>query len=193
MARRACGSRPVVSFVEEHELRVVDEGQGDEQALFLASRQRHEPGVPLVEQPELFEKGVAVDRVGVERRPQMQRFPHSDALLELGLLKLDANAILELIDVSKWIEREDRHRSSLRCPKPFDTLHRRGLASAVGADEAEDLALPNLEGNIVDGNLRAVALADAIDPDDGLGFRHSSSVSCTSGVARRPGGSRQWS
>ena len=46
-------------FVEEHELGVVDEGQGDKQSLLLASRQRHEPGVPLVGQPELVKKGVA--------------------------------------------------------------------------------------------------------------------------------------
>jgi hypothetical protein len=70
------------------------------------------------------------------------------------------------VDVADRIEAE--HRDACRDPaaQPLDALHRRRLAGAVGADQAEDLAVPDLEGNVVNRDERPVGLADAVDLDD---------------------------
>ena len=51
----------------------------------------------------------------------------------------------------------------------FDALHGGGLAGAVGADQAEDLARLDVEGDVVDGHGTPVGLADAGDVNGGLG------------------------
>src|SRR5215218_10002690 len=61
---------PCCQLVEKHQLRIVDQRQRDEQPLLLAARQRHEPGIPLVAEPELLEEAVAVYRLLVQGRPE---------------------------------------------------------------------------------------------------------------------------
>src|SRR4029079_5863646 len=92
-------------FVEEHELGIVDQREGDEETLLLAARQRHEPGVALVDESQLFEQPIAVARrLAVERGPEVHRFGDLDALLQLRLLELYADAMLQRVDVAEGIE-----------------------------------------------------------------------------------------
>src|SRR5262245_25777264 len=86
-------------LVEEHHFGVVDQRERDEQALFLPAGQRHEPGVPLVAETKLLDEPVAVDRLAIERRPEADRFPDLDALLQLRRLQLDADPFLQLVHV----------------------------------------------------------------------------------------------
>ena len=51
---------PGRQLVEKHELGIVDQRQRNEQPLLLAARERHEPGVPLLGQPELLEEPSAI-------------------------------------------------------------------------------------------------------------------------------------
>src|SRR5439155_8450691 len=58
-------------LVEEHDLRLVDEGQRDEEPLLLSARERHEPRVALGFQPKPCEERVGISDVGaVERSPE---------------------------------------------------------------------------------------------------------------------------
>ena len=155
-------------LVEEHHLRVVDERQGDQQPLLLAARQRHEPGVALVAQAELLEQAVAVDGGAVERCPQPDGLAHRDALLELRLLQLHADPLLQRPHVAHRIEPQHADDAAVGRAQPFDALHRGGLAGAVGADEAEDLALVDVEAHTVDRDGAAVGLAEILDADDGV-------------------------
>ena len=55
----------------------------------------------------LIKQAVAVaDRFLVERRPQVNGLPHLDALLQVRLLQLHADAFLQLIDIAKGIQAE---------------------------------------------------------------------------------------
>ena len=139
-------------LVEKHHLGVVDERQRDEQPLLLPAGERHEPGVPLLGEPELREKPLAF-RCGpaVEREPQIDGFPHLDPLLQLRLLQLDADALLQRIHVAKRIEAEHGDGAIIGLAQPLDAFHRRRLARAIRSDEAEDLALVDLERHLVHG------------------------------------------
>ncbi len=97
---------PGGELVEEHELRVVDQGERDEQPLLLASRERHEPGVPLLRQAELIEQPIGVHRLRVQRCPQVERLPDLDPLLQLRFLELDADPILQFVNVVRRIQRQ---------------------------------------------------------------------------------------
>ncbi len=154
-------------LVEKDEVGIVDERERDEEPLLLAARERHEPGVPLVGQTELLQQPIGVDGLlAVERRPEIDGLPYLDPLLQLCLLQLHANPLLQRVDVADRIHAEHRDRPSIRRAQPFDALHRRRLAGAVRPDQAEDLAVVNVERDLVDGDGRAVGLADARDVDD---------------------------
>jgi hypothetical protein len=125
-----------------------------------------EPGPPLLAEPELFEQPRAVHAAAVQRGPQVHGLLDGDALLELRGLELDADAVLQRVDVADRVQAEHHDRPAVGPPQPFHALQRRGLAGAVGPDEPEDLAGFHLEGHFVDGHRRAVGLANAGNVDD---------------------------
>src|SRR5206468_12534092 len=117
---------------------------------------------------ELSEQLATVDRARVERRPEIDRFPDADALLQLRLLELDTDPLLQRVGVTCGIEAEHRGAPRVGLANAFDTFHRRGLAGAVGPDEPEDLALEHIEGDVVDRHGGAVPLAQMGHLDDTL-------------------------
>src|SRR5262249_43224133 len=128
---------------------------------------RHEPGVALVGEAELIEQPLAVGRrLSIQRRPEIDRLPDLDPLLQLRLLQLDADALLQFVDVAERIETEHRDGAAIRHPQPFDALERGRLAGAVRSDQAEDLAVVHLERHLVHGDGGAVGLAASRDADD---------------------------
>ena len=171
-------------LVEEHELGIVDQGERDEQTLLLPARQRHEPGVALRGQAQLIEEAVAVHGRAIEGGPEVHRLPHLDALLELRFLQLDADPLLQRHGVAARVEPEDGNRAAVGRAQAFDALHGGGLAGAVGADQAEDLARLDVEGDVVDGHGTPVGLADTGDVNGGLG--HVARPFCHA-PTRRPG------
>src|SRR5213076_2831826 len=122
----------------------------DEEPLFLPARETHERGIALLGQSELLEQGATVDRARIERRPEIDRFPDADALLQLRLLELDADALLQRVGVPGGVETEHRGAPRVGLANALDAFHGRGLAGAVGPDQAKDLALEHFEGDVVD-------------------------------------------
>ena len=110
---------PRRQLVEEDDFGIVDERERDEEPLLLAAGQRHEPRVALVAQTELLDQRSPSTRLPVERRPEADGFPHLDALLELRLLELHADALLQRVDVADWDRGQERRsspRSGVRSP-----------------------------------------------------------------------------
>ena len=71
----------------------------------------------------------------------------------------------------------------------FDALHRRGLAGAVRADQAEDLAVADVEADVVDRDRAAVGLAERLHADDGIGG-HAAGFDSVTRPGARPLGPR---
>jgi hypothetical protein len=71
--------------------------------------------------------------------------------------------------VALRIQTKDTDRSAVRKPQSGHALHGRRLARAVGPQEAEDLALVDREGNILDCDRPAVRLVKTGNLDDGMG------------------------
>src|ERR1700691_716313 len=122
-------------LVEKHHFRVVDQRKRNEQSLLLAPRQGHEPGVPLVGEAKLFEQPFTLARFpAVKRSPEVHRFPHFDPLLQLCLLELDANPLLQLVNVAEGIKAQYRDGAPVGRAQTLDALHRGGLSCAVRPD-----------------------------------------------------------
>ena len=158
-------------LVEEHDLGIVDERERDEEPLLLAARQRHEPGVALVGEPELLEQpSPSATGLSIERGPEIDRLPHLDALLELRLLQLHADALLQRVDVANRIERRAREivpRSGRRSPSTHSIVV--VLPAPFGPIRPKISPSLDVERHVVDGDEPAVAFLDAGDPDDGHG------------------------
>src|SRR6185436_15139754 len=164
---------PRGELVEEHHLGIVDERERDEEPLLLPTRETHERGMSLFRQSELLEERTTVDGARIERRPEIDRFPHADALLKLRLLELDPDAHLQPAGVAAGIEAEHGDASGVGLANALDAFHRRGLAGAIGSDEPEDLPFEYFEGNVVDRKRGTVELAEAGRLKDG-GRMHGS-------------------
>ena len=172
-------------LVEDRDLGVADEGEGDREPLLLAARQLAELGLALVRQPEVGEQPLAVPRPRVERGIEVDGLPDAHLVRQLALLELDADDATELVAVALRVEAEDADRARVRRAQPADRLDGRGLARAVGAEDGEDLALLDREGHAVDGRAVAVALDEVGDFDD----VHGPSLAATRSSRHRPAGS----
>ncbi len=82
----------------------------------------------------------------------------------------------------------DLDRSVVRLLLPGDHAEQRGLAGAVRADHADDAARGQLEGEVVDQEVVAVALFEIREVDNVLAepFRHrNDDLRCLSGLLGR--------
>lgn len=159
---------PGGQLIEEHDFRIVDQRQRDKQPLLLPAGKGHKPGISFVGESELFKQPVAVQRLWIQRGPEIHSFPDFDSLLELCLLELHPNPVLDLIDVAEWIEAQDRNLARVRPAHSFHALHRGCLASAVRPDQSKDFALVDLKRDIGDGSGGSVAFADVRNLNDGM-------------------------
>ncbi len=148
-------------LVEEDELGIVHEGQGHRQALLLSARERHVVGVGLVDELHEVEQLPRVPAPRVVAAVEVQRLTGRDLVEQARALELDAEARADLPAVVAQVEAEDLDLALVRLGQSLDHLQGGGLAGAVGAEEAEDLAPLDVEVQAVDGQHVRVALAQA--------------------------------
>ncbi len=116
----------------------------------------------------MLEQAYTVDRfLLIERSPEANRLPHFDAFLKLRLLELNADAVLQFVNVAKRIQTQHRDCTPVRLAQTFDALHGCGFSRAVGANQPKNLTFVHLERHFVHGHGPAVGLADSVDSYDG--------------------------
>lgn len=102
--------------------------------------------------------------------------------VEFALLELGAENAGDLLVVGDGVEAGDADAAGVGDAQAPDALDGGGLADAVRAEDPEDLALLDGEGDTVDGRTAPVGLAQTGDVDDG----HGSSVAAPGAPAHRP-------
>jgi hypothetical protein len=144
-------------LVEDHEPWPAQQRQDEEQPLSLATAERCERGSPPLAQPELLEQPLTVACItaGEERG----RLADAQPIGQRRLLQLAADQRTQLLGLRGRVEPKHPQAALVRSSQPLDALHRRGLARAVGADEAEHLAGLDVEVQVVDDPAGPVALA----------------------------------
>jgi hypothetical protein len=186
-------------FVQEDDVRIVHDGLGDAHPLQHALRVGPQPGVGGVGETDLTQKqrdalGSLLRRNSRDLGVEAQELGSSEEVVEVGVLGEEAHVlpVLAFTDVVA----EDGGASALGVDQTHQDLERGGLPGPVGADEAEDLALPDAERDAMQDALsdqtqaRPEILDNALDLDDvGHRLRHyddPSDPSVATPFARQP-------
>ena len=81
---------------------------------------------------------------------------------------LAVERVARLVDIAELHRLADLDRAAVRLVLPGDHAEQRGLARAVRPDDADDAAGRQLEGEVVDQQIVAEALPEAVEVDDVL-------------------------
>ena len=108
-------------------------------------------------------------RAWIEAAEQVDELGHRQLRVQGGGLEADPDARLERVGAAGDVDAEDADLAPVGLAQPLEDLDGRGLARTVRAEQAEDLALRDVEVDAVDGLDVAVALGQAADADDGFG------------------------
>src|SRR5262249_25572285 len=137
------------------------ERPGEVQPVHLAARE--------VPDALLLVRSLEVEHRAIRARGNLT-FAEDDLVLPARDLIVDGFAgvgpVAVLVDVGGDDRLADRELARVRLLLTHDHLEERRLAGAVGADDADDAAPRQVEGEVVDEEAVAVGLPHALGPDD---------------------------
>ena len=161
-------------LVEDDDGRIADEGLGDADALPVALREVADEAVldvvDLRNLADLFEVTLAVEPARLDVVDEVQVFLHRHVDVERRLLGEEADELLRLVRVFEDVDAADLGLAGRGGEVAGEDVHRGGFPRAVGAEESDDLALADREGDIVDGEFGAVVFHEVVDFDHGSVF-----------------------
>ena len=147
---------------------IVDERQGDRQALLLPAGEVHR--IRLRSFAEVNGVDQLLRRHGVveEAAEKVQQLGDGETRVERNALELHADPLFDRVGVLAHVETEDLDGARVGRPEALQDFDRGRLAGAVRAEHSEHLAPRHLEADPVDGLHVAVELLEAGDPYDRL-------------------------
>jgi hypothetical protein len=158
--------KPCRQLVEKDNIRIVEQGEGDKNALFLAAREGLIPVVALFPNAPRLEQRLIRDSLFIKGREQVENFPHLELGYQFRFLKLNADAFRELPALTMGVESQDAHLTLKRPAQPDHRLDGAGLAGSIGADGAKDFAAPHLERDVIDGGDLAIPFGQMMNGND---------------------------
>ena len=160
-------------LVEDEHLRIVEQDARELEALLHALRHGGDEAVL-----ELAEIGQLEDRVDHPERGHAERVGEELEVLADGDAVVDAGVVGHVADGAAHRLGIDRDVDAIDLDAPGHGLEQRrhdadgrGLAGAVGADEAEDLARPHVEGDVAEDVEVAEAVPEVAHADRRRGVR----------------------
>src|SRR5262249_28035253 len=158
--------QPAGRLVEKDQRGIVDEREGQREALPLSAGEVLRIGARLVLQRHLTQQRVWRDGPGVERTEERDGLAHLEVLEEAGGLKLHADARLNRAPVAPNIQPVNQHSSAVGGPYAFEDVKGRGFARAIGAEQTKDLAALDREADAIHRGQAAIALDEVLRLDD---------------------------
>ena len=157
-------------LVEQQQLRLVQQARGERQALLPAAGQlagelvaRDRRGRAARAPPR---RACAPSSIAVHARDEAQVLADRQVLPEREALRHVADVALDRLGLAPDVEAEARALAAVGRQQPAEHPDRRGLAAAVGPEEAEDLAAAHRQREILDDVMAAEALVEAAHVDD---------------------------
>jgi hypothetical protein len=158
-------------LVEQHQLRVAEQRECDEQPLLLTTRQRPERAVAQRLEVPCRDGRLDVDGDVACVREEPDRLDDPQPLRQRGGLQLGADAAAQLVLLPGGVEPQHRDPPTRPVAETLEGLHDGCLAGSVGAEDAEDLAPPDLERDVVNRHPRSIGLAEILHGNDGVHAR----------------------
>src|SRR6185369_12552487 len=155
-------------FVEDEDLRIAGEGDGQRQPLALAAREASDAGAGNGREADLLDQVVRAAPARVERGVQANEVSRGCPGLQAhAALQHQPDAGLQRRTAVPWVHAEDPHRARVGGVIALDDLDRRRLAGAVRAEQRDELARPDHEVDGVEHRPAGIGLAQADDLDHG--------------------------
>ena len=140
-------------FVEQQQLRLVNQTRREREALFPATGKRAGQLLAPLDHAEAFQTffhGSLALRHFVEPRDEIQIFLDAQIFVERKFLRHVANAFFYLGALGTKIQTEATAFAAVGREQAAKHPQERGLAAAVRAEEAVNLAGPHLHGDVID-------------------------------------------
>ena len=160
-------------LVQNQDLRLVQNGDGQGKPLAQAHRQILGQRIEMRAEAESLDQLLdarlrLLRREVIEARVQGQVLAHAQLAVERERLRHVAEVLANLHASGFDGAAEERRGPFGGRQEPGQHLHGRGLAAAVGAEEAEDLAALDRQRDVVDGGEAAEAARQAVGFDGDL-------------------------
>jgi hypothetical protein len=169
-ARRGVEARR--RLVEEDQLGIADQREREVEPAPLAARQRAHVRVGLLLQAGDRDDLLDVARMRVEVGEVAQRLAWRDVAIHAGRLQDDPDPLAQRPRLLLGIVSEHRYDPARSSAVALEDLDRRGLACAVGPEQAKDLAGGDFEVQAAHGFVLAVGLAQVADENGRCGSAH---------------------
>jgi hypothetical protein len=164
-------------FVENQELRIIEQRARQAQALRLALGEPiHRPIRQRGEVGELRDFGhtaLEVDAAqAIGARKKIQVVAHGRVPIRDKMIRHPADAATDFIGILHNVDTAQPHRSAVRQIERGQDPHRRGFARAVRTDQADHLAGRKFEGHAVHGFHAAEPAREAVNLEKWRGIGH---------------------
>ena len=150
-------------LVEEQQLRLPDDAEGDIEATTLTPGEAGDAVGRLVLQPDRGNDLVDLPRVVIEGGCAAQRFARSEQIQAGGGLQHDTDPVAPGPPGPLGIDAEDADLATVPLAEALEDLHRGCLARTIGSEQGEDLARGDVEVDAVHSRPCAVGLAEVSD------------------------------
>ena len=177
-------------LVEEQEGGVLRERLGEEHPLLLAARERRHGPVGKAGEVEGVERRVDARAVGIAERVHPAEVRRASQADDLGDGKVDGERglLADERDLAGAVARRPRvHGAAAEAKRsgggeePDERAEERRLARAVGADEGDALALPDLERHVAEHRAASERDAHVHGVEEGRGVGHGRRAAVRSG------------
>ncbi len=153
-------------FVEEHCDGVVDECDGDREALFLSAGEVFVLGLGAFGEVDFFESFFGGHVGAVKGGEEFDGLFEVEVVEEGVLLELDSDHAFDAGWISGYVYACDVGFAAVEVTEALKDLDSGGLAGAVGSEHSEDFAATDFEGDTVYGDDVFVSLVEVADLDD---------------------------
>ena len=161
-------------LVEEEQVRVADQGDGDIEAPQLAAREAARPRVRLLAQADVLDRPLDPERLTVVAGVQLERLAHGELRPHPALLQDDADPLAPRTRRRPGVAAEHRDLAGAALAVALEHLDRGRLARAVRPQEREHLSLADLEVDSAHRLYVSVGLSHPGDVDHG--GRHQAGI-----------------
>ena len=154
-------------FVEEENFGIVDEADGDGEALLLSAGEFFGFGVGFFGELNFFEELEGIDFSIVAGGEGLDEFEEVEVFEKGGGLELYADDGFDVVGMFLDVDSFDENGAGCGLLEAFDHFEGGGFAGAVGAEDAEGFALLDGEGDVLDGGEGGVFFGEVLDLDAG--------------------------
>src|SRR6516165_4928111 len=160
-------------LVENGDLRSLHQNLGKAKALAHAAREGGNALLGVLGEPYPLERvGDALFALGEAEADQARGVAEivggAEPVVEADHVRQVADAALDRERLARRIEAEHAHLAAGDFRQPQQHQDGRRLAGAVGAEQAENLAAPDVKRDMVDGDRRAIGFGEALGLDHGV-------------------------